>query len=209
MKKRPAGDVHAATSEIDAIEHLGLTPLMRAAANDNTHSLQLLQQRHAKAYKTVVEDQHALHRAARDGHRRLLRALLDAGYSANVEDGWRMTPLMHAAENGNVECVQLLLERGADARKCSNDGCTAAHWAAKGGDLEVLQMLFAADVDLQSLFFCMSVADYALGGGFVDCLSFALACGCRLAVPWRRVVLFPSNLFLPNFHGFYSVPHAL
>lgn len=190
--------------EVDATNIWMLTPLMLAAEEGHIGCLKLLLQCNADVQMRSTEEKTVAHYAANNGHTEALLAVLDAGCEVDTGDYVNVTPLMLAAE-ANTDCLRLLLQRGADVRKRSNDGRTAAHYAALKGNLEALQALFAADVDLLSLYNGMSVADCAAAVSEVDSLSFALACGCSLAVPWHMVAL-QSNQ--PVVCGFYFVPHV-
>ena len=88
--------------------------------------------------------------AAKNGHKYVVRLLLDGGADPNKATGYGDTPLHWAAKNGQEDVVQLLLDRGADHNKANERGKTPLHWAAINGHTVVLQLLLdrGADRDL-------------------------------------------------------------
>lgn len=71
-----------------------------------------------------------LSRAARRGHARIARLLLEAGAAVDATLEGGATALFVAAAEGHARVVALLLEAGADARRTLDDGATALHAAA-------------------------------------------------------------------------------
>ena len=72
----------------------------------------------------------ALIAAAYNGREGCLKALLDAGADADLQDGDGSTALILAASNGHEGCVELLAEAGADKSIKNNDGDTALSLAS-------------------------------------------------------------------------------
>jgi uncharacterized protein len=64
----------------------------------------------------------ALTIAAMDGSAEIVRALLDAGASPNLETSFEWTPLRAAASGGHAEVVDMLLEARADPNSARNRG---------------------------------------------------------------------------------------
>jgi ankyrin repeat protein len=80
----------------------------------------------------------ALHLAARQGHRRTVESLLEAGADVNAPSaGDRTTPLLIATVNGHFDLGNYLLERGADPNLASEAGAASLYatvnvtWAPK------------------------------------------------------------------------------
>jgi len=102
-------------SDIPASDHVGATPLSRAAAQGHTHVVRYLvgtcgaavDRRHGERNSTV------LHRAAQRGLPQVVAALLDAGASVEAADADDVTPVQAAASSNNWEVVTILLSRGA------------------------------------------------------------------------------------------------
>ena len=118
--------------------------------------LQLLTQRgaekgkHDDVHKIDKDELTAAHRAAMQGDREALSALLDAGCEIDATDSCDMTPLMYAADQGHVECLQLLLQHGADFRKRGKYGFTAAHYAVKRDHKGALSILLNAGCEIDA-----------------------------------------------------------
>ena len=94
-----------------------------------------------------TEDQNGdnlIHLAAKGGHTKLLRWLIDQyGPTAlSIGNGNGIIPLHFAAYGGHVECVKLLLDLNRDSVDlCDRSGCSVVHFAAAFGKLDVLQLL--------------------------------------------------------------------
>ncbi|PPK88710.1 beta-lactamase regulating signal transducer with metallopeptidase domain [Neolewinella xylanilytica] len=80
-----------------------------------------------------------LHAAAHEGHKEIVRYLLDQGVEVDHRDGWGQTALMFAAEERHTEVVSMLLEAGADPELKDVNGNTAPIRAAKEAAGESLQ----------------------------------------------------------------------
>ncbi|KAG2424640.1 hypothetical protein HXX76_014365 [Chlamydomonas incerta] len=91
-----------------------------------------------------------LHKAASNGHTKVVEALLAAGAGKDIANKDARTPLHKAAERGHTEVVKALLAAGAGkdmANKASRrlaDGWTPLHGAAYSGHTEVVKALLAA-----------------------------------------------------------------
>jgi ankyrin repeat protein len=91
----------------------------------------------------------ALHRAAQQGHVKVLQQLLTKGYDVNQRDAYGWTPLHAAILGGQPEAAEFLLFNSADANLRSADGHTPLHYAAKQRDEKLAQLLvqYGADPD--------------------------------------------------------------
>ncbi|KAK3371759.1 hypothetical protein B0T24DRAFT_579192, partial [Lasiosphaeria ovina] len=90
--------------------------------------------------------------AAGNGHEAVVRLLLNAGATVDMEDNYyRQTPLSWAAENGHEAVVRLLLNAGATVDMKDNDGRTPLSWAAENGHEAVVRLLLnaGATVDME------------------------------------------------------------
>jgi len=72
-------------------------------------------------------------KAAGDGQKEMVKALLEAGAEVNARDNDGWTALHVAAGRGRTEVVKALLEAGADVNATDGGGWTARHWAAGYG----------------------------------------------------------------------------
>jgi ankyrin repeat protein len=79
--------------------------------------------------------------AAKKGHMKVLRALLDAGADINAGDTWGGTPLFHAADEGHSATVELLLAAGAKVKVKRRDAATAASVARENGHIDLAEKL--------------------------------------------------------------------
>ena len=91
--------------------------------------------------------QNLLHHAARGGHARVVRLLLDHG--ASYYEGRRGDPLYLAAINGHQDVVQLLLDHGADFKAQGHDYCVLTR-AAKNGESPMVRFLVQRKFDLHA-----------------------------------------------------------
>ena len=108
----------------------------------------------------------ALVGAAKSGHVKIVRLLMDKGVDVNATDGQYETALMAAAAlRGNVECMQLLLDRGADVNALGGKYGTALQATAHRGNVKCIQLLLDRGADVN-----------ALGGEYGTALQ-AAACG--------------------------------
>ncbi|KFG41668.1 ankyrin repeat-containing protein, partial [Toxoplasma gondii p89] len=95
----------------------------------------------------------ALHLAAFEGHRDLVRLLLRCGASPKVgaQDG--LTPLHFAAQKGHAETVEMLLRGGANVNALVHRGRRSAlHFACKNGHLNAALLLvqYGGDLNLEN-----------------------------------------------------------
>jgi len=129
----------------------------------------------------AVHQASALMKFASDmGHSGLMKASLDAGINANVQDGFllrhaiekgqldvvktlieananvnvrwnhRMTPLMLAASKGQTEIVKILLRSGANVNAQDDDGWSVLMRAAAVGNSDIMHALLNAKVDVHA-----------------------------------------------------------
>jgi ankyrin repeat protein len=85
----------------------------------------------------------ALHFAARDQRREMVKILLDAGAEVDTIDADGTTPLCHCVmrPNTDLEIVKLLLAHGADPKKKNRDGDSPLASARFAEDAELLDVL--------------------------------------------------------------------
>ena len=79
--------------------------------------------------------------AARNGHKDVVKLLLDKGAKPNIASLHGITPLLWAAWKGHKDIVCLLLDRGADINMAEPNGFTPLHEAGFNGHKEVVQLL--------------------------------------------------------------------
>ncbi|XP_018335767.1 ankyrin repeat and SAM domain-containing protein 1A-like isoform X2 [Agrilus planipennis] len=91
----------------------------------------------------------SLHHAALNGHKEIVRLLLDHDASTNIVDSKGSTPLHLAAWSGNIEIVQLLLcgPSICNVNLLTKDKDTALHCAAQYGHTGVVNLLLERGCD--------------------------------------------------------------
>ncbi|XP_062517139.1 ankyrin repeat family A protein 2-like isoform X1 [Corticium candelabrum] len=131
------------STDFSAADHLGLTPIMWAAASGEINAVMFLMQNDASVNETAFSKsgETALHFACNNGHYRLVRLLLDLGANVNATDSHGGTPLIYAANCGHSSVVQSLLENGADVTYKTRIGMTALDYAVHQDHAEVRNVI--------------------------------------------------------------------
>ncbi|MEM6396546.1 MAG: ankyrin repeat domain-containing protein [Bacteroidota bacterium] len=129
---------------VNELDDRRLTPLGRAAAEDNPTVIRYLLGRGADLEKGTYLP---LHLAAEDGQVAALRALLEAGADVDARDGHRRTALICAASDGHYSAAKLLLEAGADIDAQDARGNTALIAAADDNHQRVVRLLLQSGAD--------------------------------------------------------------
>lgn len=113
-----------------------LLAVMRAAVEKgadidaSTHEFKL------ELYEYTMEAYSALHLAAALNRPLLIKFLVGAGATVDLQDGIYWTALHHAAESGSFEAFQALLETGADVSALDEDGRCVLHRGGPDGNSE-------------------------------------------------------------------------
>ncbi|KAG7492480.1 hypothetical protein MATL_G00015070 [Megalops atlanticus] len=127
--------------------------------------------------------------AAKQGHRRIVRALLNASADVNRVTDDEASPLFAAVDGGHTEVVKLLVSSGSEVnRSHSASGWSCLHQAAFKGHVEIVQFLVGVadlnstdDFEITPLFVaaqygqrrCLEIL--ADAGAAVNCQSHDLA----------------------------------
>jgi ankyrin repeat protein len=113
-----------------------------------------------------AENSTGLHLASENGHKAVVRLLLEAKADVNVKDSHGETALYRAVRNGHAAVVKLLLEAKADINVKSDFGATVLHWAAGEGHEAIVKLLLEAkaNVNVKNNFEA-TVLHWAAGNG--------------------------------------------
>ncbi|XP_023931119.1 plexin-A4-like [Lingula anatina] len=91
-----------------------------------------------------------LHKAAGEGHKKLLVKVLEKGISVDFQNDKNQTPLFCAVLQERKNVIDTLLEHGANPNeRCDNFCCTPVHLACRIGCVEILEKLLSAGGDLR------------------------------------------------------------
>ncbi|MDR2377463.1 MAG: ankyrin repeat domain-containing protein, partial [Puniceicoccales bacterium] len=96
------------------------------------------------------EGQTLLHFAARGGHMRLTRLLLEKGAAVEAKDNDENTPLLLAALNGYTEVVPLLLEKKATVEAKNKYGNTPLILAVSNRHTEIVRLLLEKGAEVEA-----------------------------------------------------------
>ena len=99
-----------------------------------------------KLFKSNTE----LHRAAKKGDAKKIKALLDLGVDVNYEGSSGCTALHLATDCSHEAVVRVLLDNGANPNAKSSEGRTPLHSAARTGHTAVVRVLLEKGVDVRA-----------------------------------------------------------
>jgi uncharacterized protein len=122
----------------------GRTSLMHAILAGDTGAVASLIDRGADVNAVDHEQRWtALHFAARDHNRTVVRLLLDAGAEVDPEDVFGDTPLWRAVmtAGGDLTAMGFLLGHGADPRRRNRHGISPLDLARESGQEDVVALL--------------------------------------------------------------------
>jgi ankyrin repeat protein len=140
--------------QINEKDHIGRTPLMRAAEEGNLRRLKALIRRGADLNAKNYESHSctALLYATEKRSAGCLRALVAAGADTEARDYLDRTALIASAESGHVECVKALIEGGANLEAHDNlyQHETALMKAAENHHAECVKALVDAGADINA-----------------------------------------------------------
>ncbi|CAK9804969.1 Ankyrin repeat and sterile alpha motif domain-containing protein 1B [Anthophora plagiata] len=159
----------------------------------------------------------ALHHAALNGHKEVVKLLLQYEASTNVVDAKGSSPLHLAAWAGNAEIVRLILTQGPSVPKVNlttKDNETALHCAAQYGHTEVVAQLlqYGCDPSIRNSR-GESALDLAAQYGRLETVQLLVSTYPELIVPLRNSsssVIFPHTpLHLASRNGHRAVVEVL
>ncbi|XP_061932238.1 ankyrin repeat and SAM domain-containing protein 1A isoform X5 [Apis cerana] len=159
----------------------------------------------------------ALHHAALNGHKEVVKLLLQYEASTNVVDAKGSSPLHLAAWAGDAEIVRLILTQGPSVPKVNlttKDNETALHCAAQYGHTEVVAQLlqYGCDPSIRNSR-GESALDLAAQYGRLETVQLLVSTYPELIVPLRNSsssVIFPHTpLHLASRNGHRAVVEVL
>ena len=139
-----------ASSDTDARDESGASPLHRAASRGHTELVIAWLNLDAKIDARDVDYQTPLHKAVEQGHTEAAVELLEHGANPEARDKEGLTPLPLAVLRGDYETTNALLENGANAEFRYKNGITPLHAAATLDDCEIARTMmedYEADIN--------------------------------------------------------------
>ncbi|GLH15488.1 Ankyrin repeat and KH domain-containing protein mask [Gryllus bimaculatus] len=117
------------------------TPIMIAAENRHTKTVQILLKYGADVTKKDVFNRQPIHFAFSGRQIEITKLLLEKKADPNAVDEEGETPLMKAARAGDAPFTELLLEHGADVSRRDENHWTALHYACKWRHYHITKIL--------------------------------------------------------------------
>ena len=155
----------AAGADPNAAQASGLTPLMIATHTGNAAVVKALLAKGANVNAITAETKDtALMWAIADGHRDLVRVLLDARADVHVASRRGFTPLMFAARSGDIEAAKLLIAAGAKVNDLAPDGTHVLPFAIVSGRDDFALFLLEQGADPNGSMGGVSALHAASGG---------------------------------------------
>lgn len=138
--------------DIEALNRVGDTPLLRAASTGTPKAVQCLTKNGAHATASPITTQTPLHIVAtrKDVPKSILTHLLNAGAELEATDRQGNTPLHHAAESGNHAVAEFLVKAGANMDARNSQRNTPLHCASVPGHEAVVSYLLRAGADVDA-----------------------------------------------------------
>jgi ankyrin repeat protein len=120
----------------------------------------------------------ALHWASANGHLPVVKALVEAGATVDLQDEQGCTPLHLASRNGNADVVDFSLQNRADPNAHDALGFTPLHWSSIRGHLGVAKILIGSSANVDALDINDALAiHWAARRGHRDLVEFLIVDG--------------------------------
>jgi ankyrin repeat protein/L-ascorbate metabolism protein UlaG (beta-lactamase superfamily) len=192
---------------VNAVDELGQTPLLLAAAGGHKDVVDLLIAKGADVKAVCRDGRNLLHSAAAGGLVDLMERLVRAGFPVDGPDRYGRTPLLKAAEGGSDTAAEFLLSRGANVMSRDYYDQTPLHEAAFSGNLRLLDILVKHGADVNALNREGSTPLlYVSQAGRAEVIDWLLEHGARLDV---RNTFNETPLTFPLGNGFQQLVEKL
>ncbi|WNS74655.1 M48 family metallopeptidase [Bacillus sp. DTU_2020_1000418_1_SI_GHA_SEK_038] len=119
----------------------GATPLMNAASENDTDTIQSLVADGVEIDAQDSEGSTALHWAVYNGSLEAAEMLLEHGADPNIIDTYESSALINAVYNDDVAMAELLLRNGADPSYQDSEGYTAYDYAVDFDSEDLIKLL--------------------------------------------------------------------
>ncbi|MDR3426812.1 MULTISPECIES: ankyrin repeat domain-containing protein [Silvimonas] len=133
--------------EVNGIDDVGWTPLIRACFEGNSEMALVLIKHGADIHVRDRDGYSPLHWASLNGHEEVIQLLLDRSVNVNSESNQGFTPLIQAASCGHERVVRQLIGAGAIINTSTKEGWTALHKAVANGHLQTSVALLDLGAD--------------------------------------------------------------
>ena len=128
--------------DVNMGDNNGLTPLHWSAVNGSYELVKYFDGTEIDIYLKTNHGRNCLHIAAKQGHLKLCKKLLDKqNFDVNMGDNDGYTALHWSAVNGSYELVEYFVGMGTDIHHKANDGRNCLHIAAQVGHLNLCEKL--------------------------------------------------------------------
>ena len=142
------GRLLAAGADPNVAQTNGLTPLMTAARTGSLAVVEALLAHGADVdAATAATHETALMWAVAEGHRDVVRALIDVGADVRPNRRQAFSPLIAAAQNGDIETAEMLLAAGAGVDDTGSDGAHPLAYAVIVGQSAFAHFLLERGAD--------------------------------------------------------------
>lgn len=149
-----------------------------------------------RPYKTPVRH------AAKHGHVKCIKYLIEHGLDVNETNGAVNFPLHLAAKNGDLECIKCLLNHGADLNAIDYLYNTSLHITAKEGHLDCLRYLIEQGADVNSQ--CIKIYDHNSDTIYITtnekCIDFIKSLFTHKSSVYIHIIPTPLHLAADNKH---------
>jgi uncharacterized protein len=167
---------------IPLLASAAMPPVVDAARQRNTVTLQRLLQQHPDVNAAAPDGDTALHWAAYHDDLAMAELLIGAGANVDAANRYGVKPLSIAATNGSAPMIELLLNAKADPEAAMGEGETALMTAARSGNAEAVKALIAhgANINAKENWRGQTPLMWAAAEGHVEAAQALIAAGAEI-----------------------------